>query len=144
VRTYLLDTNVVSEPAKPRPDAAVVALIAEHEAACTISAVTWHELRYGVGRLQHGRRRYALAAYVNLLPSRFPVLAYDARAADWHATLRVRDAAAGTVRQFADGQIAAIAVINSLTLITRNVADFSGIDDIALDSWHSDPASTSR
>ena len=144
MRTYLLDTNVVSEPAKPRPDAAVVALIAEHETACTISALTWHELRYGVGRLQPGRRRDALAAYVNLLPSRFPILVYDAPAADWHATLRVRDAAAGTGRPFADGQIAAIAATNSLTLITRNVADFSGIEDIGLDDWHandhSDPA----
>ena len=144
MRTYLLDTNVVSEPARPRPDAAVVTLLAEHEKACTISAVTWHELRYGVGRLYPGRRRDALAAYVNLLPSRFPVLAYDARAADWHATLRVRDAAAGAVRPFADGQIAAIAATNSLTLITRNIADFSGIEDIGLDSWHptdhSDPA----
>ena len=119
-------------------------MIVEHETACTISAVTWHELRYGVGRLQPGRLRDALAAYVNLLPSRFPILAYDARAADWHATLRVRDAATGTGRPFADGQTAAIAATNRLTLITRNVADFSGIEEIALDNWHptdhSDPA----
>ena len=81
---------------------------------------------------------------VNLLPSRFPILAYDARAADWHATLRVRDAAAGTGRPFAACQIAATAATNSLTLIIRNIADFSGINDIALDNWHpndhSDPA----
>ena len=92
-----------------------------------------------------GARSYSAPRRLrDLLPSRFPILAYDARAADWHATLRVPDAAAGTGRPFADGQIAAIAATNSLTLISRNVADFSGIEDIALDDWHptdhSDPA----
>lgn len=50
--------------------------------------------------------------------------------------LRVRDAETGTARPFADGQIAAIAATNSLTLITRSVADFSGIENAALDNWH--------
>ena len=116
--------------------ASVIALVAEHESVCAISAPTWHELRYGVGRLGPGRRRDALWLYVNLLASRFPILAYDARAADWHAALRVRDTAAGRARPFVDGQVAAVAATNGLKLVTRNTADFTGIEGLGLDNWH--------
>jgi tRNA(fMet)-specific endonuclease VapC len=136
VRTYLLDSNVVSEPMKPRPDPVVLRRLAEHEGDCAISAITWHELWFGIDRLPSGRRRNALTAYVRLVPSQFPILDYDGAAAEWHAALRARDAAAGTARPFADGQIAAVAATNDLTLVTRNTADFAGIDGLALENWH--------
>ena len=136
MRTYLLDSNVVSEPMRPRPDPAVLDRMAEHQGDCAISAITWHELWFGVDRLPSGRRRNALTAYVRLLPSQFPILDYDASAAEWHATLRARDGVAGTARPFADGQIAAVAAMNDLTLVTRNTADFAGIDGLALENWH--------
>jgi tRNA(fMet)-specific endonuclease VapC len=136
VRTYLLDSNVVSEPVRPRPDAAVLGRLAAHEGGCAISAVTWHELWFGIERLPSGRRRNALTAYVRLVPSQFPILDYDASAAEWHAALRARDAAAGTVRPFADGQIAAVAATNDLTLVTRNTADFAGIGPLTVENWH--------
>ena len=136
MRTYLLDSNVVSEPTKPRPDPDVLRRMTEHENNCAISAVTWHELWFGIGRLRSGRRRNALTAFVRLIPSRFPILDYDARAAEWHATLRARDVVAGTVRPFADSQIAAVAATNDLTLVTRNTADFTGIAGLALENWH--------
>jgi tRNA(fMet)-specific endonuclease VapC len=136
VRTYLLDSNIVSEPVKPRPDPAVLRRLAEHEGECAISAVTWHELWFGVDRLPPGRRRNALTAYVRLVPSQFPILDYGTSAAEWHAALRARDEAAGTARPFADGQIAAVAATNDLTLVSRNTADFAGIAGLALEDWH--------
>ena len=136
MRTYLLDLNVVSEPVRPRPDPAVLRRLAEHEGACAISAITWHELWFGIDRLPSGRRRNALTAYVRLVPSQFPILDYDTSAAEWHAALRARDAAAGTVRPFADGQIAAVAATNDLTLVTRNTADFAGVEELAIEDWH--------
>lgn len=134
--TYLLDSNVVSEPTKSRPDPAVLRRLAEHEGDCAISAITWHELWFGIGRMPSGRRRNALTAYVRLIPSEFPVLTYDAGAAEWHAAHRARDERAGTIRPFADSQIAAVAATNDLTLVTRNVEDFDGIDDLAIENWH--------
>ena len=136
MRTYLLDSNVVSEPVKPRPDPEVLRRLAEHQGECAISAVTWHELWFGIDRLPAGRRRNALTAYVRLVPVQFPILGYDAGAAEWHANLRARAGAAGTVRPFADGQIAAVAATNDLTLVTRNTADFAGVDGLALENWH--------
>ena len=134
--TYLLDSNVISEPTKPRPDPAVMSRLAEYEGDYAISAITWHELWFGIGRLASGRRRSALTAYVRLLPMQVPILDYDDRAARWHADLRVRDQADGTARPFADSQIAAVAATNDLTLVTRNVSDFMGIDGLAVESWH--------
>lgn len=136
MRIYLLDSNVVSEPMKPRPDLAVLRRMAQHQGDCAISAITWHELWFGIDRLRSGRRRNALTAYVRLVPSQFPILDYDASAAEWHATLRARDEATGTVRPFADGQIAAVAATNDLTLVTRNTADFAAVDELALEDWH--------
>ena len=117
--SWLLDTNVLSELARPRPDAAVV----------------WHELRFGLVRLPSGRRRDALAAFVSGLASRFPVLPYDLRAAEWHAVERARLERLGEPAPFADGQIAAVAVTNGLRLATRNVADFGVFADLTVESW---------
>lgn len=82
------------------------------------------------------RRRTALAEYLRLSvrPS-FPVLPYDEAAAEWHAGERARLARAGKPSPFVDGQIAAIAVVNGLTLVTQNVRDFIHYAGIRIESW---------
>ena len=131
----LLDTNVLSELARPHPNEAVLARLAEVADDAAIAAVVWHELRFGLARLPAGRRRDAVAAFVSGLASRFPVLPYDLRAAEWHAVERARLERAGTPAPFADGQIAAVAVTNGLRLSTRNVADFEVFADLTVESW---------
>jgi len=135
VVSFLLDTNVLSELARPRPDEGVVARLARCADDAAIAAAVWHELRFGVVRLPPGRRRDALAAFVSGLASRFAVLPYDRNAAEWHAAERARLERAGTPTPFADGQIAAVAVTNDLRLVTRNVADFALFDDLVVESW---------
>jgi tRNA(fMet)-specific endonuclease VapC len=137
VVTLLLDTNVVAEAARPRPDERVLERLGAAEGSAAISSLTWHELRYGVERLPEGRRRTALAEFVRGLPGRFPVLPYDDRAADWHAVERARLEAQGRTRDFVDGQIAAVAVTNGLLLVTRNLTDFAGFDGLRARSWWS-------
>ncbi len=136
--THLLDTNVISEATRPAPHPQVLARLADIEAWAAIAAVTWHELRYGVRRLPAGRRRDALEVFVHGLPARFPVLAYDQRAAEWHAAERARLERAGQQRSFVDGQVAATAVSNNLVLVTRNRADFVGFHDLRVESWWDD------
>ncbi len=138
VRTLLLDTNVVSEAARSDPDAQVLRSLGETESTAALSSTTWHELRYGVQRLPDGRRRQALAAFLETLMTRYPVLPYDRRAAEWHAEQRVRLERSGVSTSAADGQIAATAATNGLTLVTRNVADFAGFHGLALLSWWTD------
>lgn len=59
--SFLLDTNVVSEPTKPRPNPGVVVwLAAVDEDDVFLSVITLTELRYGVERLAQGRRRKQL------------------------------------------------------------------------------------
>jgi tRNA(fMet)-specific endonuclease VapC len=139
VTAYLLDTNVVSEPTRPRPAPEVTARLRSSIDRCAIASVTWHELRFGIERLPDGRRKESLTDYLRLLVPQVPILAYDQRAADWHARMRVRDADSGTTRPFADGQIAAIAAAHGLTLVTRNGPDFAGIDGLLVESWHAAP-----
>ena len=133
---YLLDTNVVSEPTRPRPAAEVTARLQASIERCAIASITWHELRFGIERLPDGRRKDSLADYLRLLAPQVPILAYDQRAADWHARMRVREAGSGATRPFADGQIAAVAAVHGLTLVTRNRPDFDGIDGLLVESWH--------
>ena len=66
---------------------------------------------------------------------RFEVVDYDRRAADWHARERARLAAVGTTPPFVDGQIAAIAAVNGLTLVTANTSDFAAFDDLDIERW---------
>lgn len=135
VSSLLLDTNVVSEATRPQPDQRVLQRLADAEGMAAIAAVSWHELVYGVERLRNGRRRNALTVFLTEVHARYPVLAYDGEAAGWHARERARLERDGLSRTFADGQIAAVAVTNSLVLVTRNVTDFDGFSGLRVENW---------
>ena len=61
---YLLDTNVVSEPLKPRPSRTVLRNLTRHDREAAIATVVWHELRFGSARLPPSRRREAIERYL--------------------------------------------------------------------------------
>ncbi len=133
---YLLDTNIVSEPLRPAPDAGIVRRLREHDGEAAIPAPVWHELRFGCARLPQSRRRQVIERYIeDVVLASFPVLDYDREAADWHALERARLAAEGLARPFVDGQIAAIACVNDLMLITSNTADFEGFEELQVRNW---------
>jgi tRNA(fMet)-specific endonuclease VapC len=121
---FLLDTNVISEPPRLRPSAKLLRRLKEHEGQLAISAVTWHEVVYGLERLPAGPKKERLQAYFEVVRAALPVLPYDDRAAAWHAKERAR---LTKTPPFVDGQIAAIAATNGLTLVTAD-ADFEPFD----------------
>ena len=133
---YLLDTNVVSEPLRPKPSGAVIRKLQKHEQEIAIASVVWHELRFGVERLPSSRRREVIERYLEevILPA-IPILAYDRPAAEWHARERARLVASGETPSFADGQIAAIAHIYDLTVVTFNEADFRRFEGLRVTKW---------
>jgi tRNA(fMet)-specific endonuclease VapC len=133
---FLLDTNVVSELVRPVPDSGVEARFGQHQGASVISVITWHELRFGVARMPASRRRRLLEEFLETVVGVRPPLAYDVRAAEWHAVERARLEAGGRSVPFADGQIAAIAAVNRLVLVTRNTPDFRVIKGLRLERWH--------
>ena len=69
---------------------------------------------------------------------RTTVLPYDLKAAAWLGEERARLAGIGRPAPRTDGEIAAIAVSNGLTLVTRNTRDFEGFAGLALHDWFSD------
>lgn len=64
-----------------------------------------------------------------------PVLEYGREAADWHARQRAQLATAGQTPPLVDGQIAAIAHVNDLIVVTSNDRDFEGFQGIRLERW---------
>ena len=133
---YLLDTNVVSEPIRPAPAPGVLRRLRQYRGELAIAAPVWHELRFGCERLPPSRRRLAIESYLEqVVLSTLPILDYDDRAADWHARERARLTLAGRTPPLIDGQIAAIARVNDLTLVTSNVAHYRGFRHLRVERW---------
>ena len=133
---YLLDSNIISEPMRRAPAPGIIRGLREHNDEIVIAAPVWHELRFGCARLPPSRRRNAIERYLaEVVLATFPVLDYDRHAADWHARERARLSAAGETPPFVDGQIAAIAVVNELIIVTSNIRDFERFQGVQMQSW---------
>jgi len=127
---FLVDTNVISEARKGlRADPGVQAFWAEVSAKDVplfLAAITIGELRRGVDLIRHrGDRPQAdrLERWLQQVLDHYGdrVLAFDADAAQLWGRLRVPDP-----HHAFDKQIAAIALLHDLTLVTHNMADFEG------------------
>ena len=133
---YLLDTNIVSEPLRPSPDPTVLRRLRRHEGETAIASIVWHELQFGCARLPDSRRRAAIERYLtDVVLASFPILDYGHSAAEWHARERARLDAAGKTAPYVDGQIAAIASVNDLVLVTANKTDFRGFKGLRVQTW---------
>lgn len=133
---YLLDTNILSEPLATRPNPLVEARLQRFADAVATSAVTWQEMLFGMYRLPPSRRRRQIEEYLrNRVEGIIPILAFDALAAEWLAAERARLLARGLPRAYYDSQIAAIAAVNGLALVTRNVDDFAGFEGLRVENW---------
>jgi tRNA(fMet)-specific endonuclease VapC len=134
---YLLDTNVLSEAVKSLPHRHVMEMLEKHQDEVATAAPVWHELLYGCLRLPASRKREMLEAYLyDVVFQSMDILAYDDRAAEWHAGQRSKLSSQGRMPSFVDGQIAAIACVNNLTLVTRNTQDFEVFENLKPLNWH--------
>lgn len=135
----VLDTNVISEVFRPRPDARVVAWLESLAGDVAITAITLAELLAGVSRLPDGKRKSALSTRIDaaLQPYRGAraMLAFDDEAAAQYADVLVEREAAGLPISMADAQIAAICRAHHATCVTRNVKDFVGTGIELIDPW---------
>ena len=135
----ILDTNVVSEPLKARPEPSVLAwLDAQAPTTLYMTSITLAELLAGVAALPAGRRRNKLRqALTDQVMPLFEgrVLAFDAQAAHAYAQVHAGAQAAGNPISFADGAIAAIAAAHGFAVATRNVRDFKGTGVEVVDPW---------
>lgn len=133
---YLLDTNAISEPLRPSPNPHLLRRMEDNEGHIAIPSVVWHELLYGCWRLPESKRRDAIEQYLfDVVRATIPILAYDAQAAQWHSAERSRLARLGQPPSFADGQIAAVAATQGLTLVTANTSDFANFARLEATNW---------
>ena len=96
----------------------------------------WHELLYGFHRLPTSRRKEELGFFLRqIIRPNVSILDYGEDGAEWFASERVRLTGTGRMPSYADGQIAAIAAVNDLILVTRNVSDYSDCSGLAIEDW---------
>jgi len=137
---YLLDTNVVSEWTRPRPDPRVVRWLADaDEDRVFLSVLTVAELQRGVDLLPAGRRRDRLAAWLGTdLLERFASRVVDVTldiAREWGAVTAAAERSGRRIGAM-DAFFAATARARGLTLVTRNEADFVAVPGLTiLNPW---------
>ena len=135
----MLDTNVISEPSKPRPDEKVVAWLATtDEDRLHLSVGTLAELRFGLDRLPNAKRKRALAVWLaNDLLARFErrILGVDIELGMIWGSVIARRERDGRPIEVIDALLAATAMQHRLTLVTRNTADFGKLPLTLLNPW---------
>jgi toxin FitB len=136
---FLLDTTAVSEWMKPLPNPSVIRWLAEvDEDRVYLSVMTLAELRYGSGRLPLSARKSRLETWLREeLPLRFEgrLLIIETAIADVWGRVMSRCSAAGKPIGVMDAFFAATAEVHGLTLVTRNVSDFTASGIPLLNPW---------
>lgn len=134
----ILDTNVISELARPSADGRVTEWFRGQLASdLHLTAVTIAELGYGVALLPDGRRRNELARRLDRLEGLLAgrVLSFDLASARLYGPLVATRNRLGRPIGVADAQIAAVCLRHAATLATRNVADFADAGLTIVNPW---------
>ena len=123
---YLVDTNVLSELAKPLPADGVLAWFRSHQSNLYVSSISIGEIRKGLELLPAGKRKAGLQAWFKSICECMEgrLLSFNTSTAQvWGhmvGTLEKKGIQLPTI----DSQLAATASRHGLTMVTRNVDDF--------------------
>lgn len=134
----IMDTNVISETLRPRPNPHVIAWLRHvNIEELTTTSITTAELFDGICRMPRGRRRSQLAKIVDyaLMPFMDRILPFDGTSALDYAQIRAHREAIGRPISVQDAMIAAIARSRGAMLATRNVRDFEHTGVTLIDPW---------
>ena len=133
---FLLDTNVLSETTRPRPNHSVVEWIESRAPGdLFLSVLTLGELVRGMRKLKESSRRTQLERWIAQdLSQQFEgrILVFDSSAAVIWGQLMGDGDRQGRTPAAADAQIAALAIRHKMILVTRNEKDFTHFDDLKL------------
>ena len=135
----ILDTNVLSEPTKAKPNADVVTwLNCQPKAGLFVTTITWAELHRGVACMPQGKRQANMLRFLqgykkDLFGPRF--LNFEEATAEVYAEIMARAKASGLAIGLADGLIAAIALEHGFSVATRDVAPFEAAGVDVINPW---------
>jgi predicted nucleic acid-binding protein len=136
---FLLDTNCISEMVRIKPEPRVMAWIeAAEESLLYLSVLTVGEIRKGLAGLPQGRRRSRLETWLEVeLQARFSgrILSIDTAVADRWGLLAANAKATGKPLSVIDGLLAATAIHHNLTVVSRNVSDFTNTQVPVVNPW---------
>jgi predicted nucleic acid-binding protein len=136
---FLLDTNVISEWAKPRPDLRVLEWFSVvDEGSVYLSAITMTEIRLGIDRLPASRKKSALSNWLEMdMVQRFEgrIIPIDLAVADTAGRILAKKVRHGMSDDMADALLAATAQVYQLTLVTRNTRHFKKLNLMLFNPW---------
>jgi len=139
VSGFLLDTNVISELIKPRPELRVKDWIdATDEALLFLSVLTLGEIRKGIVKLRSPGRQATLERWlVGDLGQRFAgrILPIDQGVADRWGRLTGEAASRSQPLPVIDSLLAATALHHDLTLVTRDIGDLARLHVSVFNPW---------
>lgn len=140
---FLLDTNLLSEQARSRPEPQVEQWLDQHpQDALFLSAITVGEIRRGIALLPSSERRSELDSWLqNHLIFAFAgrILPITQTVAERWGALAAAQQLVGNSLGLADGLIAATALEHELVLVTRNTKHFVSLDVPLLNPWEIQP-----
>ena len=133
---FLLDTNVISEMTRDDPNRNVVAFLDRTE-TMWVPSIVIHELEYGLRLLPQGQRRRRLYAMQSGILAAYQdrILPLNRDGAEWAARFRAQARRSGHTLDLGDALIAGTAKVRGLSLATRNVRDFRGLDIEVVNPW---------
>jgi len=135
---FLIDTNVISEVTRPKPDKGVLAFLSEQQSP-HVSIITIHELAYGIEKLETGsQRQKKLQKLIDEFLDTFAenILLSTESIARAAGIIRAKAYKEGHTAGLADVLIAATALVHGLTIATRNVGDFEKLGVPTFNAWH--------
>ena len=142
---WLIDTNVVSEMMRPRPEPRVAAYLDSiADDGLGLASITVWEVLDGIGRLAPGRRRRGLAdRFHDLLDELFEDRIVDWTQADAQACARImeekRRRGEALDDHVPDAFLAAAAATRGLAVVTRNTGEFHNTGVETVDPWTAEP-----
>jgi toxin FitB len=139
VSGFLLDTNIISELVKPKPEANVTEWVENtDESLLYLSVLTLGKIRRGIAALPQSRRRATLEAWLDKdLRARFEgrILVIDQEVADRWGLLTAAARNSGIVLPVIDGLLAATALEHNLTLVTRDTGQIPSMGVAVFNPW---------
>lgn len=131
LQNYILDTNIISELVRYRANFNVLKKMVEHSSDCAITVFSLQEMLYGAERMtDETRKKYILDYIENDVLENFPLINYGAEAARVHARILAETRKTGKIVPADDSFIAAIALAEDMTLVTRNTKHFEPLTEM--------------